>query len=93
VLAGVAGAGAFSSLAAALLTGLASAFFSSTLQFLSLTGSHLAGALAAGAGVAGAFAGSAANAVTAKAVAMIATIDFILKFPFGYVRSFLPTYI
>jgi len=64
---------------ASLLTGVA---FVSTLQVLSLTGSHLAGAagaaaLAAGAGAAAVLAGSVAKAAVATKVAITVAIVFI----------------
>jgi hypothetical protein len=62
---------------ASLLTGAVSAFLASTLQFLSLAGSHFAGAaLAAGAGVA-VLAGSVAKAAVATKVAITVAIVFI----------------
>ena len=67
---------------ASLLTGVASAFLASTLQVLSLAGSHLAGAaaLAAGAGAAAGvavLAGSVAKAAVATKVAITVAIVFI----------------
>jgi len=68
---------------ASLLTGVASAFLASTLQCLSLAGSHLAGAaaaLAAGAGAAAGvavLAGSVAKAAVATKVAIRVAIVFI----------------
>jgi hypothetical protein len=68
---------------ASLLTGVASAFLASTLQCLSLAGSHLAGAaaaLAAGAGAAAGvavLAGSVAKAAVATKVAIRVEIVFI----------------
>jgi hypothetical protein len=62
---------------ASLLTGVA---FASTLQVLSLAGSHLAGAaaaLAAGAGAAAVLAGSVAKAAVATKVAIRVAIVFI----------------
>jgi hypothetical protein len=87
LLAGAAGVAAFASLAAgaSLLEGLAASFLASTLQVLSLTGSHFAGAAGADAttaGVAGALAGSAAKADTANKVAIKVAINFMIEFPF-----------
>jgi hypothetical protein len=65
---------------ASLLTGVASVFLASTLQCLSLAGSHLAGAaaLAAGAGAGAAvLAGSVAKAAVATKVAITVAIVFI----------------
>ena len=59
---------------AALAAGLASSFLASTLQVLSLAGSHFAGA-AAGAGLA---AGAWAKAVAAATAAMIAISCFMI---------------
>jgi hypothetical protein len=60
---------------------LASSFLASTLQVLSLTGSHLAAALAAGAGAGAAvLAGSVAKADTATRPTIKVTIDFMINF-------------
>ena len=62
---------------AALAAGLASSFLASTLQVLSLAGSHFAGA-AAGAAGAGLAAGAWAKAVAAATAAMIAISCFMI---------------
>jgi hypothetical protein len=80
-----------------LLTGAVSAFFS-TLQVLSLAGSHFAGAGAeaattgAVAGAAG-FAGSVAKADTATRPAIKVTIDFMINFLLVNVQKLIAVHI